>query len=120
MFSTPQKFSPGLFLLLAAQLTPAANAQDQPSPAATHRLQAHRWSQPITLDGRLDEPAWQLAGVASGFTQREPEPGAPASERTEVRVVYTEQTLYVGVHAFDQKPAPASSGAARSGVESFA
>ena len=96
-------FRGGLPLLLAALLA-APTLRGQDHPATTHTIAAHRLEQPITLDGRLDEAAWQRAGVATGFTQREPEPGAPASERTEVRVVYTEKTLYVGVHAFDSAP----------------
>jgi hypothetical protein len=56
------------------------------------------------LDGRLDEPEWVRAEPATGFTQREPEEGAPASERTEVRIIYTGQTLYIGARMFDSRP----------------
>ncbi|MCP4201616.1 MAG: carbohydrate binding family 9 domain-containing protein [bacterium] len=106
MLPTPQNLRRGPLLLLAALLlTPTVSAQGEPPPsAATHSLQALRLEQPITLDGRLDDPAWQRAEIATGFTQREPEPGAPASERTEVQVAYTEKTLYVAVHAFDADP----------------
>ena len=57
-----------------------------------------------TVDGRLDEAAWQQAQVMTGFTQREPMDGQPASERTEVRVVFDAEALYVGVWAFDSQP----------------
>lgn len=59
----------------------------------------------ITIDGVLDEPAWQRAPVADTFWQREPHEGAPASERTEVRVLYSRAQLYIGVICFDADPA---------------
>ncbi|MEK6769054.1 MAG: DUF5916 domain-containing protein [Gemmatimonadota bacterium] len=56
------------------------------------------------LDGRLDEPMWALAPVMSDFTQRDPNEGQPATQRTEVRVLFTDDALYVGVRAFDSEP----------------
>lgn len=63
-----------------------------------------RIDQPITVDGRLDEPAWQTAPAAADFRQREPDEGAPASQATEVRVLYTSTVLYVGVTCHDSDP----------------
>ena len=54
-----------------------------------------------SIDGRLDEGVWQQAPVMTGFTQREPSDGQPASERTEVRVIFDDAALYIGVWAFD-------------------
>jgi len=62
-------------------------------------------SGPPVIDGRLDDAAWARAAPMSGFTQREPQDGQPASERTEVRVVFDDEALYVGVWAFDSRPA---------------
>ncbi|MGH7546482.1 MAG: DUF5916 domain-containing protein, partial [Gemmatimonadota bacterium] len=56
------------------------------------------------MDGLLDEPAWREAPAATGFRQREPAEGAPASERTEVRVLYDDEHLYIGVRALDAQP----------------
>ena len=67
-------------------------------------LAALRIEEPIKLDGLLDEAAWQQAGVGRGFTQREPNPGQPASEETEIRVVYTDSALYVGIRALASEP----------------
>ena len=58
----------------------------------------------IRLDGRLDEAVWATAPVASGFRQREPREGAPASQDTEVRVLFDAATLYIGVLARDSEP----------------
>ena len=57
------------------------------------------------LDGLvLGDPAWDGAAPATGFRQTQPIEGAPASERTEVRVVFTEGTLYIGVVCYDTDP----------------
>lgn len=65
------------------------------------RLKAVHVSEKITIDGRLDEPVWADAPLAAGFIQSEPKEGQPSSERTEVRVLYDNQNLYVGVFAHD-------------------
>ncbi len=56
------------------------------------------------LDGHLDEAVWALAPVMSDFTQQDPMEGQPATQRTDVRVVFTDEALYVGVRAFDSEP----------------
>lgn len=58
----------------------------------------------VRIDGRMDEAAWERAALLTGFTQYQPVEGAPASERTEVRVFYTESELYVAIRAHAQDP----------------
>jgi hypothetical protein len=58
----------------------------------------------VKVDGLLDDPPWALAEAATGFRQREPREGEPATEETEVRVLYDDKTLYVGVRAGDAEP----------------
>jgi hypothetical protein len=67
-------------------------------------LHAARTTAAITLDGRLDEPEWQAAPVASGFLQRDPDQGQPATEPTELRVLFDDHALYVGARLFDREP----------------
>ena len=58
------------------------------------------------LDGNvLDDPAWASAIPVSGFFQSTPNEGAPATERTEVRVVFTVDTVYFGIVCYDRDPA---------------
>jgi hypothetical protein len=57
----------------------------------------------VALDGRLGDPLWRDAPVLDRFTQRAPDEGAPATERTEVRVVVTPRTIVVGVVCFDRE-----------------
>lgn len=89
-------------LLFGTQIAPAqpAPAPVPPRPA----LAALATERPIKVDGLLDDEAWQQAAVASQFIQREPNPGQPATEPTEVRVVYTNSTLYVGIRALAADP----------------
>ena len=44
------------------------------------------------LDGRLDDAVWRTAALIDTFVQEEPVEGAPATERTEVRVAYDSET----------------------------
>ncbi len=69
-----------------------------------HNIEARRASAAPAIDGLLDEAAWQEALVVDSFTQQEPSEGAPATERTEVRLLYDAHYLYIGVHAFDSDP----------------
>ena len=57
-----------------------------------------------TIDGSLDDKAWQAATPIDGFIQTEPSEGQPASEATEVRILYDDTAIYVGVMNFDSDP----------------
>ena len=56
------------------------------------------------LDGTLDDSLWQLAKPITDFRQREPLEGQPATEKTEVRILYTRRAVYFGIHCFDSNP----------------
>ena len=58
----------------------------------------------ITIDGELDEAAWQAAVPAKDFIQRDPNTGAPASEPSEVRILYNHEFLYIGVYCHETDP----------------
>lgn len=58
----------------------------------------------IRMDGRLDESEWATAPRISNFTQRELFEDMPATERTEVAVLYNNQTMYIGVWCYDSEP----------------
>ena len=55
----------------------------------------------IDLDGRLDEAAWGLATPISDFTQQYPVEGGVPSERTEIRVVFNGDELFIGAILYD-------------------
>jgi hypothetical protein len=97
-----------LFFLPAKAQTPAITPQTPTrSDAASNgrQVRASRVGEEIKMDGRLDEPAWSRADAATDFRMEEPTEGAPASERTEVRVLFDDKNLYVGIQAFDSEPA---------------
>ena len=91
-------------LVIAADTV--ASAQ-QASPATRPRPSGTAGAVPEapTLDGDvLNDPAWKAAPVISGFFQEQPIEGAPSSERTEVRLVFTKDTLYIGAVMYDAEP----------------
>jgi Domain of unknown function (DUF5916) len=59
-------------------------------------LQALRITEPIQMNGTLNEPAWNLAPAASAFTQSWPDFGKPSSKQTDVKILYDDHFLYVG------------------------
>ncbi|MBI2150708.1 MAG: carbohydrate binding family 9 domain-containing protein [Acidobacteria bacterium] len=67
-------------------------------------VHAVRASSRIALDGLLNDEPWVPAPLASEFTQRDPIEGSPATERTELRVVYDDAAIYFGVRLFDSEP----------------
>ena len=88
----------GVVLMLAAA---AVFLQDPVAPAS---LRARRAATPPAIDGRLDDAVWATADAGDTFRQYEPEEGQPATERTELRILYDNTSLYVGVRLFDSEP----------------
>src|SRR5437867_2335421 len=86
--------------LALALLLPVRMAAQQGAEART-TLRVVTATVPISLDGRLDGLAWASADSISDFRQREPSAGAPASERTVVKVLRDAAALYVAVRAYD-------------------
>ena len=58
----------------------------------------------IKRDGILDESVWKTAQRITNFRQREPDNGKLASERTEAAIIYNNNTLYIGLWAYDSHP----------------
>lgn len=56
------------------------------------------------VDGDLSDAVWQSATAIDNFVQSEPVEGATPSEKTTVRILYTRDTLFVGVMCFDTEP----------------
>ena len=97
-----------LALIAAASLAPplfAAEtrveaAHDHPIPFS----RAARAAAALRIDGKLDEQDWGNAAVTDSFTQIDPAEGRPATVRTEVRVLYDDDFLYVGARMHDIGP----------------
>ncbi len=108
-------------LVLQQQAVPAQRTADPPaqSAAVVPNAGAHRHSDgrdlPVVtavhvstgaprIDGNLDDAVWAQAEAVSGFTQRYPQDGQPASQRTEVRLAYDSGALYVAARMYDTVP----------------
>jgi hypothetical protein len=92
---------PALTALSLLTCTITAAAQGPPVMVAGRLADG---APPPVVDGRVADEAWAAAEPYSGFTQQDPIEGAPASERTEVRILLGRDTLYIGVIAFDSDP----------------
>ncbi len=83
----------------------ASPAEGQATEANRRSMRAGRATVVPTLDGEvLDDEGWAAIEPTGGFVQNTPDEGEPATERTEVRVAFTDDTLYVGVVCFDRDP----------------
>jgi hypothetical protein len=56
------------------------------------------------VDGVLTDAVWNNAENADQFIQQSPNPGAPARQRTEVKVIYTDDAIYIAARMFDSAP----------------
>src|SRR5260370_15781665 len=91
-----------LIAILSGAGSALAGAQAGPAP----RLAAAAWADHAPrVDGTLDDPLWTTAPLISDFRQREPLETSPATEKTEVRILYDARHVYVGVHCYDTAPA---------------
>ena len=80
-------------------------AQELPQTGGVPSIAATRVPEGPAIDGDVTgDPVWTAAVPASGFWQEQPDEGQPSTERTEIRIVYTADTLYVGVVCFDREP----------------
>lgn len=92
--------SPGIALATALVLAPAATARaDSPYTARATRTDAR-----ITIDGKLDEPAWRAAPVLKGWHQTRVDVSRPATDDTHVRILYDRDNLYFAFHCLDSQP----------------
>ena len=80
---------------------PAASAVEPIELAARHLADGAAIPQ---IDGKVTDEAWLAVEPYSTFTQTDPIEGAPASERTEVRVLFDKTHLYISVICFDSEP----------------
>ena len=101
--SRPKQITPALALAFVAA-GPATGIQEAAPVAERPTMAATRVDQGPNVDGDLSDRAWQASEVGTDFMQHEPLDGVPATEQTEVRVVFTDGTIYFGITAFDANP----------------
>jgi hypothetical protein len=84
------------FLVLLLSVLPLAGSAAE--------VRAVRVKDGPKIDGRLDDPTWAAAQVFASFRMAEPTAGGEPSEKTELRVVYDDANLYIGVLCLDSEP----------------
>lgn len=107
----------GALVLCAAAASPV-HAMPRPDGPAPHppvagspeqqglhkRIRAVAVTRAPTLDGSLDDPAWQQARFVADFAQKQPREGAEPTVRTEVALVYDREALYVAARMQARAP----------------
>jgi hypothetical protein len=67
-------------------------------------VRAMRITEPLTVDGRLDETPYETIAPINGFVQQEPDDGAPATEDTDVWILFDDENLYISTRNWDSQP----------------
>ena len=124
----PRRVSRGLLVLLALAVLPgtgAAGGQGGAQPPAVRLLgppppvppavlargpdggvtaRAVRVDEPLRIDGQLDEPVYGRVPAMSDFIQNDPLEGAPASEKTELWILFDRDNVYVVARCWESRP----------------
>jgi hypothetical protein len=83
--------------------SPLFAQEDEVSRLRTVTAERRASDERLQIDGVLDEQVWRRAVPASGFVQREPATGSPATEPTDVRIIYDEDRVVLGVVLHDSE-----------------
>ena len=79
-------------------------AQGSSGDEGGRTMRAFPVTAPVTIDGLLTESAWKDAAPAGDFIQKELLEGEPATEKTDVRILYDSENLYIGAFCYDSEP----------------
>ncbi|MDI6740836.1 MAG: carbohydrate binding family 9 domain-containing protein, partial [Candidatus Edwardsbacteria bacterium] len=82
----------------------AATGHCQPADSSKTVIQAAYAERAPVIDGDISDPCWQTPTPASGFIQKKPKEGQPATESTAVRICYDRERLYLAFACFEQHP----------------
>lgn len=66
-------------------------------------FEAVRTTEKISVDGNMEEDVWCQTPVLTDFVQNSPDPGQPSSRKTEVRMLYDDEAIYIIAHLYDNK-----------------
>ncbi len=81
--------------------TPAVKTQDADGQVT---VRAVRISNPLVVDGRLDDPVYQTVPAIDGFIQQLPDEGAPPTEPTEIWILFDDDNIYLSARCWDSQP----------------
>lgn len=89
-----------LFYLILVILTLSSTADSQQRIYATEKVDASG----IKTDGSIDETVWNQVEWSGEFTQFEPNEGDKPSQKTEFKILYDENNIYIAIKAYDTEP----------------
>jgi hypothetical protein len=92
------------FSVIALFLSASHASLISQNDTALLRVTAVRTPEPPVIDGKVEDEVWSRANVIDTFLQRRPDEGEAASERTEVRILYDDQALYISFISYDANP----------------
>ena len=87
-------------MLFISALLPIICGQDPQKKQYT----ATQITNPPVINGVLDDEAWQSGTWAGGFTQNQPYNGQPETQRTEFKILFDNDNLYVAIKSYDTSP----------------
>ncbi|PYP57892.1 MAG: hypothetical protein DMD40_07035 [Gemmatimonadetes bacterium] len=82
----------------------AVMLQTSEAPPAKQIRAIRRQGTSITVDGRLDDPAWARAAWITDFVQKRPREGAAPSDSMRIAIFYDDDAIYVGARMFSRDP----------------
>ena len=88
-----------VLILFLTTIVPPINADIEKK-----EIVALRTEEVIVIDGLLNEKDWSETQIIDDFTQQYPHEGKPLSEKTEVRILYNKEKIYISFNCFDSKP----------------
>jgi hypothetical protein len=100
----------GLLALCWLAAVVSSDAGQTPAETLSHdatgriTIRAVRLAAPLHIDGQLDEAVYNTVAPASDFVQSDPQPGVPATEKSEVWVLFDNDNLYVGARLWESHP----------------
>jgi len=77
---------------------------NNPVDPKAYVLEAQKIPTAPKIDGFLEPEIWGTVPVAGNFIQRQPDEGLPATEKTEVKIIYDAESIYIGVMCYDSEP----------------
>lgn len=100
----------GVLLVVSTRVAYAQNRteSDRPEqfrPNSNLVIEALKISEPVSIDGVLEEPFWRLAQKLSNFSEVSPGDNEEPPVRTEAYVTYDDDNLYIGFICYDDDPA---------------
>jgi hypothetical protein len=94
-----------IVLAVSCLLIPAGFSFSKESGTAQKAVRVEKG--PV-LDGNLQDEVWKQAAPFTGFKMVFPNPGTEPTEKTELRIIFDNANLYIGVYCHDSLPSKIS------------